>query len=131
MSEFRPEDFPLATFLGMRYGPVAAGAGRAEIEILPQHLNPHGFVHGGVVFTLIDTLMGAAAMSLVAPGERVATVDLHIRFHRGVSGGVLSAEAKTLHRSGSTITMAAEAANGDGDPVASATASFRVLRPPA
>lgn len=120
-------DFPLGDYLGLKVGPTDKGSAAGEMKIDLHHLNPHGYVHGGVIFTLLDTVMGAAGMSLVGSDERVATADLHIRYHSGVRSGVLRARAQTLHRSSSTVTLLGEVSLADGTRVASATSSFRVL----
>ena len=42
---------------------VDEGYAKGEIEIKPVHLNPIGTVHGGVLFTLADTIGGLASIS--------------------------------------------------------------------
>lgn len=66
----------------MRSRPVAARAGYARFEcaIDAGHENFVSLVHGGVAAALIDIAGGAAAMSLLAPGETLLTVDLSARY---------------------------------------------------
>ena len=40
------------------------------LDVAERHLNPHGVVHGGVVFTLVDTAMGQATMDAIEDGMR-------------------------------------------------------------
>ena len=37
----------------------------AILDVDERDLNPHGVVHGGVVFTLVDTAMGQATICLL------------------------------------------------------------------
>ncbi|MBI4240285.1 MAG: PaaI family thioesterase [Candidatus Rokubacteria bacterium] len=51
---------PVAHLLGIR--PRTMGEGRCcfELAVRPDHMNPHGVVHGGVVYSLVDYAMGGA-----------------------------------------------------------------------
>jgi acyl-CoA thioesterase len=50
--------FPLADFLGMVIEQAEKGSAVARVEVTAGHLNPHGSVHGAVLFTMVDTAMG-------------------------------------------------------------------------
>jgi thioesterase superfamily protein len=43
-----------------------------ELEVEARHLNPDGTLHGGVIYSLADTAMGAALFSRLEPGEQCA-----------------------------------------------------------
>ena len=65
----QPDDdptFPLKEHLGfeIEHGDATATA-TATIELDERHLNPHAMAHGAVAFTMMDTAMGAAVMSVV------------------------------------------------------------------
>ena len=45
------------------------GSGTATLDVDERHINPHGTVHGGVMFVMLDTAMGAATMSVVGDGN--------------------------------------------------------------
>jgi len=71
---------PFAELLGVRRTLMAGGRARFEVTVGPQHLNPHGIVHGGVVYSLVDYAMGGALTSRLAPGERCATLEIKINY---------------------------------------------------
>ncbi|MFP5487064.1 MAG: PaaI family thioesterase, partial [Acidimicrobiia bacterium] len=50
--------FPLRDMLGFTVV-QGDGTGTATLEIDERHINPHGTVHGGVMFVMLDTAMGA------------------------------------------------------------------------
>ena len=62
---------PLAALLGIRRASMADGRARFDLTIRPDHMNPHGVVHGGVVYSLVDYAMGGALTSRLDPGERM------------------------------------------------------------
>ena len=56
---------------------------RGELAVHPESLNPHGFVHGGVLTGLADTIAGAAASSR---GGRCVTVNNSMSYLRPATG---------------------------------------------
>lgn len=119
--------FPVGEFLSLVVEVVSAGCAGAVLEVDSRHLNPHGVVHGGVLFTMVDTAMGAATMSLVAADELCASTEVQIRFLRPVRTGRLDASATVIHRSGRIVHLESRIEDG-GELVATATGSFAVTR---
>ena len=81
-----------------------AGNGRAKVtlEAGPQHANPMGTVHGGILCDIADAAMGIAFASTLAPEESFTTVELKINFLRPVWEAKLRAEGSVIQR-GKTI----------------------------
>ena len=50
----------------------------------PEHLNPLGVVHGGILSTLLDSAMGCAVHTTLAAGETYTTLGLDVKFVRPV-----------------------------------------------
>ena len=67
---------PVGKLIGFR--PVSLEAGKAvfELEAGPQHANPMGTLHGGVVCDVADAAMGVAYASTLADGESFTTLEL-------------------------------------------------------
>lgn len=120
--------FPLQEFLAFE---IRRGERVAETSLMigPQHLNPNGVIHGGVAFSLMDTAMGAAAMSAVPEGGMCATIEVQARFHAGASSGVLRSEATVLSAGRRVIHLSSRTTDANGRLIASATGSFAVLEP--
>jgi acyl-CoA thioesterase len=120
--------FPIEEFLGfsIEYGEERAVA---SLTLDERHMNPNAVAHGAVAFTLMDTAMGAAVMSVVPEGCYCATIEFHTRFHRGATDGELFAEATVLTAGRRVVHLEARTTDGDGRLVASATASFAVIEP--
>lgn len=121
--------FPLGTFLGLDVGARGTGRAGAELVVDPRHHNPHGVVHGGVLFTMVDTAMGAAAMTVVPTGHLCASIEVHLRFLRPVVTGVLHAEVEVVRAGRRIIHLSGQVRDDVGEVVATATGTFAVLPP--
>lgn len=89
---------PFAELVGLQPMWMADGRAVLAVTLRPEHLNPHGVVHGGVVYTLIDTAMGGALTSRLEPGERCATLEIKINYLAPVADGTLECEAVVVER---------------------------------
>lgn len=121
--------FPLKQHLGFTIQ-RGEGSATATLELGHRHMNPNDVAHGAVAFTLMDTAMGAAVMTVVEDGHKCATIEIHTRFHRSVSDGSLTAEATVMTAGRRVVHLEARTLDANGRLVASATASFAVIQPP-
>lgn len=125
MSDQYGDDFPLKSLLGFSVE-GSDGVGRASLEIEHRHLNPNGVVHGSVPFAMIDTAMGAAAMSVLDEGLLCATIDIHTRYLSARSEGTIEVEAVVRRAGRRIIHLDAVARVGDKE-IVTAVGSFAVL----
>lgn len=119
--------FPLAEFLGMRTEPGEAGVASARLSVGPAHINPHGAVHGAVLFALVDTAMGAATLSVLPPGQLCASVDVQLRFCRAARDGELVATVRVRQAGKRIVHLDAEVRDDAGELVAFGTGAFAVI----
>lgn len=119
-------DFWLKRQLGfdLRTSP---GHAVATIECDERHLNPHGTVHGAVLFALVDTGMGAATMTVVPDGARCATIEIHTRFLAPIFGGTVRAEVSVVKAGRRIVHLDARVIDENDDVVALASGSFAVI----
>lgn len=66
-----------ASDIGIKMLSISEGYAKAEINIEKKHLNPGNSVHGGCIFSLADTVGGAAAWSR---GNYVVTSSSNINY---------------------------------------------------
>ena len=118
-----------AGLLGARRAHMGEGSCRFELTAGSRHLNPHGAVHGGVVYSLVDYAMGGALTSRLAPGERCATLEIKINYLAAAAPGPLAAEAKVVDRTNRIGVLEARVTDGAGRRVALATGSFYIQAP--
>jgi len=96
---------PFNRLLGTRCLFKKEGKSRYELSLGPDHLNRRGVAHGGVVASLLDTAMGAAVISSIAPEEWCGTLELSIQFREPVLPGTVTAEGRMARR-GRTVAFA-------------------------
>ena len=117
---------PIAALLGIRRASMGDGRSVFELTIRPEHMNPHGVVHGGVVYTLVDFAMGGALTSLLEPGEGCATLEVKINYLAPALAGDVRAEACVVSRSRRVAVMEARAYGEAQRLIALATGSFYI-----
>lgn len=107
---------------------AGSGGGRSELRlrIEPHHLNTNGVVHGGALFTLVDTGMGVALHSALAAHERCATVDARISYFKAVREGEVVCTSRLLHRE-DRVAHLVSSLTVDGQEIASASGVFTVF----
>jgi uncharacterized protein (TIGR00369 family) len=90
--------------LGARMTTVEPG--RVEIEVLfrPELTQQHGFFHAGVTTAIVDSACGYSALTLMAEGSDVLTVELKINLFAPAKGERLVARGRVV-RAGRTITV--------------------------
>lgn len=99
---------PFAKLLGIELDDVSSGTATLGINVRDDLKQNHGVVHGGVIASLIDTATAFAIISLLAPGERVTTVDLTITYLRPLTEGRVTAVAKVLRAGRRLLVVSAE-----------------------
>jgi uncharacterized protein (TIGR00369 family) len=89
---------------------IDCGPGWCEsrIDISARHLQHGGIVHAGVQATIADHTAGAAATTLLAPGEFVVTVDFCIHLLRPGSGDAMICRAQVLKPGAAVSVVEAE-----------------------
>lgn len=94
----------LMTHLGAELTTVEPGRTQVEVPYRPEVTQQHGFFHGGVTTALADSACGSAALTLMAPGSEVLSVEFKINLLAPARGDRLLARGQVL-RSGRTITV--------------------------
>lgn len=119
---------PFAEHIALAVVRQQAGASRCELTIAPHHLNPHGAVHGAVLFALADTGMGAALYSVLQSDQSCATIEIKIKinFLRSARTGTLACET-TLLRRGRSVASLESRLSLDGELVTTASGSYAVF----
>ena len=89
---------PFGSLLGLKFVMVSDGTSECEVEVVPAHLNPHGVVHGGVLYSVADTGMGAALYPHLGEEESCATATITITYVTPATDGILRCRATLLNR---------------------------------
>lgn len=119
---------PFSEHLGLRVERADGGESIVSVELRPELLNNHDSGHGGVLMTLLHSAMAHAALSRVAYGREVVTVDMHIAFMRPASGR-LQAKGITTGGGRSMCFCEATVTDAGGEVAARAMGTFRYRDP--
>lgn len=95
---------------------VQPGRVRIRMEYTPKITQQDGFVHAGIVSTVIDSACGYAALSLMEKGKRVLSIEFKLNLLAPAVGDYFFATG-TVRKPGKTIfvTEGDLVANRDGE----------------
>jgi uncharacterized protein (TIGR00369 family) len=94
----KANDVAVARLIGFEATNMANGRATVVLSAGPQHANPMGTLHGGILCDIADAAMGIAFASTLAPDESFTTVELKINFFRPVWQAELKADATVVQR---------------------------------
>lgn len=114
---------PIATLLGFRLTEIEVDRARIELDAGPQHANPMGSLHGGVLCDIADAAMGMTFASGLPADETFTTLELKINFLRPFWTGRLVAEGRTVKRGRRVGLLDCRITNEPGELVAYATST--------
>jgi len=103
------------TTLGAEIDCIAPGKVEIRMPFNPDHTQQDGFVHAGVISSIMDSACGYAAYSLAPEGCNVLTVEFKVSLLAPAMGKKFAARAE-VKRHGKTLTVCAAdafAINGD------------------
>ena len=117
------QDSHFSRLLGIRI--IRAENGEAELRMDMQDnlLNLHGRMHGGALYSLIDTALGQASHSLFGGQAGSMTLECKINYIRGVESGEVICHAKVLN-AGRSVHVLEARAEQNGKLLAQAQATF-------
>jgi uncharacterized protein (TIGR00369 family) len=82
--------------LGARLIDLIPGEARIEMPFNPSFTQQDGFLHAGIVTTIVDSACGYAAYTLMPAGSRVLTVEYKVNFLSPAKGEKFIAIGKVV-----------------------------------
>ena len=119
---------PVQKLIGFTLDEIEGGRTVGYLEAGPEHANPMGGLHGGILCDLTDAAMGTAFASTLELEEPFTTIELKINFLRPVRTGRLRAEAKVVKRGRTIGYIECEVTDERERLVAKASSTCMVLR---
>ncbi len=120
---------PIGTLFNMR--PVSCSDGEVVFTADPDAsmYNPIGVVHGGLVCTLLDSVLGCAVHSTLPRGAGYTSIELKVSYLRAVTGdsGPLTATGRVTKRGRRVCFTDGEVVDGAGRTVATASSSLLII----
>lgn len=104
---------PFGQLIGLNFTGYAEGCSRCVLDVTDKVLNPHNVVHGGVIYSMADTGMGAALYSDLDKNESCTTVEIKISYFKAVASGTLICDTKIINRGRKIATLESEITNNE------------------
>src|SRR5579871_2421209 len=85
---------------GIELALLSSGGGASEVslDVKPSHMNAVGVLHGGAVFTLVDSGMACALMELLRQGESCLSIEIKVQNVAPVKEGTIVARSVVLQK---------------------------------
>jgi uncharacterized protein (TIGR00369 family) len=90
--------------LGATLARVAPGEVVVELPFRPEFAQQHGFLHAGIVTSVMDSACGYAALSLMERGTAVLSVEFKVNLLAPARGQRFRASGRVV-RAGRTVTV--------------------------
>jgi uncharacterized protein (TIGR00369 family) len=110
--------------LGIELDEISNGIATLGFDIRKELTQNHGVVHGGAIASLIDSATAFAIISLLAPKEKVTTVDLTISYLRPLTKGRVTAVAKVVRAGRRLFVVSADVRDSAGKLAATALSTY-------
>jgi len=116
---------PFNEHLGIELLEAADGRASAELELSSEHSsNPDRMIaHGGVTYSLADSVAGAAVVS--ANHQVTPTIDMRIDYLAPATGGTLRADAEVVRNGNEVATVTVDVTDEEGTAVATARGTYK------
>src|SRR4030095_8925478 len=121
---------PAARLLGWKVLQAEPGSGRIRVRCEPpRHFtNPLANVKGGFLAAMLDETLGPALATTFEAQEFAPTLELKVNFIRAAKPGAIIGVGYVVHRGNSVAFLQGELRHSEGEIVATATATARLVR---
>ena len=120
---------PLYDLIGIHVEEVTGGKARSRLTPKPEVCWPFpNQPHGGILFTLMDTTMAWAVLSLLKPDHNCLTIQLDIQYIAPAQGDYFICAAEVKEQTRSMSFVSAEIRDAEDRLLAVGQAAFRVIK---
>src|ERR1700681_4654169 len=124
----KTNDVPIARLIGFEAKDIADGRATVVLAAGPQHANPMGTLHGGVLCDIADAAMGIAYSSNLDEGESFTTLELKINFLKPIWKARLKAVGRVVKQGRTVGLVECDITDEKRNLVARATSTCMTLR---
>lgn len=118
---------PYFSLLSMRIKDLEWGSSVLEVDLGEKHLQPFGFVHGGVIASVMDAAAFWAVFPQVKDEMGLTTVEIKVNYLAPVQKGRLVAKGRCI-KMGRTLALAdATIYDEKGNHIAHGTATMMIV----
>lgn len=110
--------------IGLQIDDIGEGTATVSLSVQDQLLQGAGMVHGGVITTLIDSVIGSAVRSVMDDHMISLTAELNINFFRPAKQGRIYAEGRVINKSKLLAVGVGDVKDEDGKLLATGRATY-------
>ena len=126
VSEFVNQS-PYFALLSMKVKNLEWGTAILEVDLDEKHLQPFGYVHGGVIASVMDAAAFWAVFPRVKDGMGLTTVEMKVNYLAPIQKGKLVAKGRCI-KIGKTLALGeAYINNAEGNLLAHGTSTMMVV----
>ena len=120
---------PVSKLLGWRMieSRPEQGVIRVGFEGKPEFCNPSGFIHGGILASMLDDTMGPAAFIMTGGKLYTPTITMTVNFISPGKVGGFVCEAKVVQMGRTVVFVEAKLMDEAGTLIATATSTSRLV----
>lgn len=133
--EFSPEEMghlnsnSLYQTLGILVDEAKEGKARSHLQPNPALCWPfEGQPHGGILFTLMDTTMAWAVLTMIDKGYTCATINLDIQFIKRAKSDVFTCRASVTDQGKQIVYARGDIFNESGQLLSAGQGVFRIVK---
>jgi uncharacterized protein (TIGR00369 family) len=123
---------PISHLVGITFERIDDG--RVKMALMPQEsqYNPIGSVHGGIIATVLDSVMSCAVHTKLPLGRAYTTLEIKVNYLRGVNRetGLMSAVGWVVHVGRQTAMAEASLSDAHGKLFAQASTTCLIFDVP-
>ena len=118
---------PFCELIGLNFSKYKKGYSQCVLEVNEKLLNPHKVLHGGILYSMADTGMGAALYSCLDEGELCSTVEIKICYFGAVISGSVTCDTELIRKGKKIAFLESEMKNNE-TLVAKAMGTYYIFR---
>ncbi|MFJ8063220.1 PaaI family thioesterase [Psychrobacillus sp. NPDC096426] len=122
----RYEESPFWALIGLKVDSIEENSAKIKLNITPNLLNGKGILHGGVIATMLDAVMGIN-IKLRSSEIQLATINLTTQYIKPVKlNEVIYASAEIIQFGKNIVCIEARITNENNDHVSIGIGTFKV-----
>ena len=110
--------------MGIEFLGIIDGAATLQLDLEQKHMSRANRVHGGVLFTLLDSALGRSIINALPEGRGCATVEIKVNYFRPIQSGRVTARGFMKELTRSLGYAEGEVLNQEGKVLARASGTF-------
>jgi uncharacterized protein (TIGR00369 family) len=119
---------PFLDFMGMVLEQLDNGYARFRMPVRQEFLQGAGVVQGGLIVAMASETVAHAVMTLLGPGEGIATIELKNNFLATTKAGDLIAEGKVFKKGRTVIIGDATVSSESGKALSRTSSTILLLK---